>query len=74
MGEHDSDFGVMGEFGGEVGGAGLFDFILRGEQGWRCGFPSFGNDRAPVVDGARRICPESSSQKYVGEKSSPVTA
>ncbi len=46
----------MSEFGGQLCGAGLFDFVLGGEQ--RClsgGFPSFGNDGSPFVDGGEKL-------------------
>ena len=46
---------MMGEFGGEIGGTGLFDFILGGQQSWGGGLPSFGNDRAPGVDGSEEF-------------------
>ena len=54
VGEQDS-VGMMSEFGGEIGGAGLFDFILGGQQGWDGGFPTLGHDRAPIIDGGEEL-------------------
>src|SRR5271170_3471796 len=45
----------MREFSGEIGGSGLFDFILRGQQSRSRGLPSFGNDSAPVVHGSEEF-------------------
>src|SRR5271166_4678622 len=46
---------MVGKFGGEVGGAGLFHLVLGGQQGWGYRFPAFGNNRAPVVDGGEEL-------------------
>src|ERR1700678_3555197 len=49
MGEQNSVWLAMGEFGGEIGGASLLDFTLRGKQSLERGFPPFRNRIAPLV-------------------------
>src|SRR5450755_171476 len=46
---------MVGEFVGEGGGAGLFYFVLRGQHGGGGGFPAFGNDGGPIVDGGKKL-------------------